>query len=571
MLLSSAGSSWPIKKVCEEVTDWVEDCDGLDILWNPTCPLKPVTKLVCNNPNPSIYFSTYFSKSSFENKEYSVSSSMKDVNSNIVNSGWVKVIDLASSFLPADIFVPIFTSDILVPIYIRPRDEEIISVIMTLNNISIFRSSNLTNYNKGIKNLIYSYDINSKVTKSRDIAFCKTINNVIDVVHNTTVNTIHKLENELASYNNELIQKQIDLRGETIKAIEELRNITNLIIDINQMLIQEVSPIKSFLLGWRDELDEAMLQYTLSASQSMLNTTDKNVDTPYQPMINWFNNYHMALISGVKVNGVATSTTKLIEALRKIKQLSKIDPLGELIDKEIIKLEEKAKNLIKQKLVSEFNKFLPDELKQLMDILTKSNLSASELNVIFTTPESGEVYKGLIMMPDIADRVQSEMYILDGKYNKDKYSVIGNSIILSKLALLDKEGLKTLALHLGIPVSSVENLENLVKGAFHNIDANHQWMPISPPIPRDSGFSVINSGKSWANEGLTYCSSSCFFLWGVGENNTEIFRDSVFRSIFKGPISPGIDSPEMFGFPEIVTDDYNRIYNPTLSNPFPSN
>ncbi|MGF1717286.1 zinc dependent phospholipase C family protein [Photobacterium chitinilyticum] len=559
-LFNEAKNSWPVKQTCK-----IENvrCGGWRGKLDPTCW---VSKNVCTNPKPYVNYSATFNKDQFVRQQFNTYRTLKDVNESDVNKSWLNTLELASSLFSRDLFIPI-AGDILIPVVFR--SESVINVTMTLNNIAIYRSNNYSDFNNGIKTLIYQYNTETSRVTSNNIAFCRDINLAIDDINNHSVKLIHSIENEIARYNNQLIEKNIEIRNETVKVADELHNIKNLIVDLNQMLIQRVSPIQSLLLGWRDELDDAMLHYTIAASQSMVNTTNKNIDIPYQPVIDWFNDYHMALIAGTKINGIANSASQIIESIDKIKKLSNLNPLDDVINKEIDKLKDKATNLVKDKLTEEITKFLPDEMKQLLDILAKDSFSDEELNYYFTTPEVSETYKGLIMIPDIAERVKAEMHLVNGKYDPNQYSVVKNSVTLSKLALLNNIGLMELAKTIDVTPSTVGNLENLVKGAFKNIDANHQWMEVSPPLPRDSGFSPMNNGKSYANENMSFSSSDGFFLWGKGEN-VEEFRNKAFRMIFKGPLNMGIDAPEMIEMKSIVTEQYKELYNPEENSPFPS-
>lgn len=562
-LLGNVKDSWAFEQSCKTVS-----VSGVSCNWLGICLPKKWFEKVCSNPQPYLNHSTAFNKKQFLSHQFTQSQVIKDVDLAKATASWNKALTLAFSLLPQDTFVPI-SGDIMIPLMLD--SEAVMSVSLTLDHLSIYRSKNYADYNQGRKTLVYQYDTAAKTVKSNDIAFCHTINNSIDNVTNESVKLIHKLENETALLNNSLIQKHIDIRNESVKAIDELHTIGDLVIDINQMLIQDVSPIQSFLHGWVDELDDAMLQYTIAASQSMLNTTNAQAggELPFEPMITWFNDYHLSLINGQKVGAVLTSTRNLLDSLNKIKKLSTIDPLGDRIDSEITKLEEKAKNIFKDKLTDKLTQFLPDDMQELMQWMINGKISDELLNQAFTTAEGELIYKGLIMIPDISDRVKREMNLVNGKFDPQKYNVIKNAITLSKLSLLDNKGLKELVRALGVSEAIVGNTDNLVKGAFNNIDANHQWMAISPPLPRDAGYSVI-TGKTYANEGFSYSSDSGFMLWGNNTDRNEELRNKLFRSIFKGPLNLGIDAPELLNMPKIVTDEYQSIYKPMEEFGFPS-
>jgi len=75
----------------------------------------------------------------------------------------------------------------------------------------------------------------------------------------------------------------------------------------------------------------------------------------------------------------------------------------------------------------------------------------------------------------------------------------------------------------------------------------------------------VNQGKPYDKEGLSYSTAKGFALWNIN----DIAGHKAFRFIFKGPISPGIDSAKEIGFESLLSEQYQGIYNPTKTNPFP--
>lgn len=177
------------------------------------------------------------------------------------------------------------------------------------------------------------------------------------------------------------------------------------------------------------------------------------------------------------------------------------------------------------------------------------------LNDYFTRPETTVNPKGLLMIGDLADRVKAEMHLIDEKFDPQQYAVAYDSVVLAKMALLNAAEFEQLALASG-SVDYTEymgGLTNVVAQAFESLDGNHQWMPTPPPRP--------NSMDDYPPVTYTYASPMGFIPW-QGD-----MRDKLFRKLFIGPLSPGVDAPSIIGMSEIVGSAYP--YKVCAANPFP--
>ncbi|SHG75304.1 zinc dependent phospholipase C family protein [Massilia sp. CF038] len=370
------------------------------------------------------------------------------------------------------------------------------------------------------------------------------------------------LNDSAANKRQELINLTVGIRDAAVKGQKLIQIVTNAQIDFAQRMGSNTSPIKAALLGWRNDLDLGMLEYTKATSQMILNSTDPNADA-LAPMTRWIDCYGKSVIgiplevSGCAVMDGAKDFTWAVDRVTKL--ADELTSVGELFglpspsDIEAWK-NEQIENLKAELTDQILNHLLSDEVRQLIGLF-KTDMTDDALNMYFTKPES-RVDKKLISIPDMAARVRAEMYLKNGYFDPDRYAVARNAVTLAKLALLDKAGLTRLAEQAGVGANApFAATDNVVAGAFASIDGNHQWMALPPKRPNYEGGASYKQPPS-------YAAPAGFIPW-----RSDV-RSSLFRALFTGPLSPGIDAPALIGFPALLPNDYP--YRPCVGRPFPS-
>lgn len=406
------------------------------------------------------------------------------------------------------------------------------------------------------------------------MAMCNELNNLADNVRDLHLDAIRALEDKIIKDKADFIEAAIDLRDETVAAAEALHNLQNAITDLHQLISADVSPIQSVLRGWRSDVDIAMTEYVKAANQAMVNTMDPTKSS-LEPLEKWFECYHESIIgipSSISGCGqIKDSIGDLMGAIEGIlKVLDEIATLGSPIPgaADLLNLKDKLiddlTDKLKEKIGEKIEDMIPEEIREIMELLG-ADMNDATLNQYFTKAETISPAKGLIMIPDMADRVRAEMSITaEDTFDPEKYAVIHNAVVLAKLALLDKYGYEQLALLAGSNdyYEYFADVDNLVAQAFGNIDGNHQWMPLPPPIPNAlSNYPAVDYTYSSDRSEVGEDDGLGFMFW------KDDMRDKIFRKLFIGPLSPGIDAPGLIGEDRIVDQSYP--YQPCYANPFP--
>ncbi len=383
-----------------------------------------------------------------------------------------------------------------------------------------------------------------------------------------------KLENEAFDLRSEVVSDLIDFRNDVNEQITALRTLHANLLEFFHDNTGNISGSRNYLKQWDADIDDAMVAYVNATQQLMVNTINPNINTDIdqtmKPLTDWLSCHGSGLLGQpTTLFGCETrdSIDKLKEGIEKILDFTAPpgtkmpqaleEKLEEIVAEEI----DEIKEAIKQEVIDA----IPDDIKALL-ALFKNGIDENTLNNVFTTDILDDP-KNLIKIGDMATRVKAEMHLKDGKFNPEKFSVMNNAIVLSKLALLDAHGLEQLAKTLGANPSDyqpyVDNFKNIVAGAFANIDGNHQWMIKSPPLPRSFAEIVHNAYPDKFKD--SFASDDGFVLW-----RNENLRNSIFRRIFTGPVSPGIDAPEVIGQEEILFASEDYPYKPCLEHPFPN-
>ncbi|MFT7722821.1 MAG: hypothetical protein QM788_08310 [Roseateles sp.] len=143
-----------------------------------------------------------------------------------------------------------------------------------------------------------------------------------------------------------------------------------------------------------------------------------------------------------------------------------------------------------------------------------------------------------------------------------------DSVQLAKLALLDKAGLQQLAQLAGVTTDPFGSTDNVVAYAFASLDGNHQWMEEAPLRPSVMGAVARSVDLPVPPEVVPgydfkkgYATKNGFVPWKEG------VREALFRKLFKGPLSPGVETPYEIGLAPVLPDTYP--YRPCAAVPFP--
>lgn len=385
--------------------------------------------------------------------------------------------------------------------------------------------------------------------------------------HLTSLYNVKKqLENRLLHETQDYRQKFVDLKAKMIEASDTAHQTANAFIDLNQVVGADVSPIQALLRGWRADLDAAMSAYVKANAQVMLNSTDPNLDT-LEPLEVWLKCYHAQLIGIPSVignsceDGLANSIQKLISSLKQIIEIldNIVAPNGldifnvkNKLDEIVNNTVENLNNKLREVVSDELYDLVPDEFQTVIEV-TADNITDSKLNSYYNMTQ-GNGGKSLLYITDMSNRVRRDMNISSEEVNFDveQFAVIYNSILLSKLSLLDSDGLAILSESAELPYDTFGYSNNIIANSITNIDGNHQWMSISPPLP--------NSENYYLDENDSFSTSEGFIPWR--ENN----RNKLFNGLFKGPLTPNLDV--MFSGNNLAGNNYP--YKVCSSNPFPS-
>jgi len=401
---------------------------------------------------------------------------------------------------------------------------------------------------------------------------CKIEREIEKVFNQTLLTLVNTLETEAFNLKNNLIDNTQQLHAEVNTAVDSLKQIENAITDLGQLLTSNTSPIKAVLDGWVSDVDLAMSAYVKASGQSMLNTINNNPDEgAMDPLIEWFGCYHQSIvgipssISGCE--GVISGTQQLIHSLGNI--ISAAEKLG-LPDVAVItelksRIEEELITKLQHEVTEQVIDMLPQEVQDLLALL-EIDIDDNVLNYYFNLSETTGSPKGLIKFPNMAQRVKAEMYLTENnKLDPDKFAPIHNAIVMAKLALLDKSAIDTLAAEAGSTdyVNYTYLIDNLVSSAFSNIDGNHQWLPLPPPIPNTFNYyPTVDYTYSTDRSELGDHSGGTGFVFWQGD-----MRSKLFLKLFIGPVEKGLLAPETLNLPKVELPNYP--YKPCAANTFP--
>ncbi|SNZ01717.1 zinc dependent phospholipase C family protein [Flagellimonas pacifica] len=324
-------------------------------------------------------------------------------------------------------------------------------------------------------------------------------------------------------------------------------------VDLLQRFGEHESPVQGIFLAWQKDIKLAMNKYFMANAQSMKNSISEQ--SAIEPLLDWKSCSFPSII-GIPseiTGGQCTVNSTLKEIKKALKKLEELAVKQDPILREVVKLKNDIEAKIKQALTDEVYEFAKKttgvDVQRLVKLISKKPTSKI-LNTEFSTSPSS---KSLLLIPDVATRVNAEMHLSNGVFDKDQFNALYNSIVLAKLSLLDAKGLNSIAgfkLYKGNDLASNNIMVRLPK----SIDGNHHWLKTPPPFLRqDEQYPKPES----------YGYSSGFKMW----DNVQA-RNFIFRKLFHGPINPALETPDALGLSNIIPDSYP--YNPTKDCPFPN-
>jgi len=343
-------------------------------------------------------------------------------------------------------------------------------------------------------------------------------------------------------------------------------------LNMAELSLSDINAVVASLKTWHSGIRRAGVRYVHANAQAMINALSPGGD-PLAPLMEWVSCYGPVL-AGIPhplmdaACAVDDARTRALASLKRVlESLAKIDIASRMLLEAVEKLEEEIAAIITEAVIDAVETVTGAPVKELLAIIKKPG-SVEAVTLAFTEGES----LGLRSIPDAAYRVAAEMGITESRsfFDQDKFHVVYNSVVLSKLSLLSSHQLNKLAEIEGVVGqtsygSALYNPEtrrggNVLAGALRSIDGSFHWYERGMPFLRRWGHEHPPVGR------YTFLrsddSENGFRLW-----RDERARDQLFRRIFRGPMIAGIDAPEVIAFPPLLLDKYP--YKVCEQNPWP--
>lgn len=370
---------------------------------------------------------------------------------------------------------------------------------------------------------------------------------------------------------NKIIQTQLDVLKTSLEILNQLNSISS------------INPLKMYLVNWRDSVDDAILEYVKTSGRVSQELMKPGGD-PFREVRNWADCW-LPVFTGtpsqvsVPVCGLKHNIAEVKQNIdRELKKIS--DQLGDALwiiapgyamqQYVMQKINENITTLSVQVVIAVDGR--NGTLHNLIQVIQTGSAPETLVN-IFSVDNSN---KGLLLIPDIVNRVNAEMNLTsDGYFNPEKYNVAYNAVVLSKLALLNANELNRLVKVAGINNGTMYGAQlyntsqapfNILFDAVRSIDGNHQWQQFAPPYPRRAGF-TDTGWKSLREYGYPFQAYAGGPLKGFRLWQDNQARRSIFKSVFRGPLTPGVETPSLLRLSNILPTNYP--YRVCLSNAFP--
>ncbi len=314
----------------------------------------------------------------------------------------------------------------------------------------------------------------------------------------------------------------------------------------------------SFKKAWLTQIDHAIDEYIKASSRMNQGFMDVNGET-YSQLTDWINCYGTSFTDPTTLGAQAVEGSCNIS--NKIKdELSFLDDITGKVDFTILSgLKSNVKDL-SDSLGYEIIDLIGVAALEIITVKDQ-DVSHDSLNEQFGIDESD---KNLLLIGDIAERVEAEMALENEKLNPETFHVLYNAVVLSKLSLLSPEQINLLITRAGVAntyqyPTVLDNEFNILFNTIKTIDGNHQWMHQAPPYPCLNGFSDTTDHFYGYVNNETH---------GMKLFETHQLRFQVFNKIFKGPLSLGLETPELINMDSILSSDYPFVS--CEANPFPN-
>lgn len=399
------------------------------------------------------------------------------------------------------------------------------------------------------------------------------------------VQRVTSLENQIAkarALRDGLERSVLGLQDDIVRVANEIENIMVTQIDLEHQLLNQglelvklsqadIDGVVSFIQAWRQGIKRAGMALSLANGTALVNSITPGQDA-LEPLKRWLKCY-TPVVSGIPYPlidaacSIGDAKQSVLGSLQKIaKTLAQVDPAAKIAIELVEKFEKEMRQLIENVAVDVLQRVTGQPVEDLLSIIREPGTAQAVTHVF----SSGEQYN-LRAIPDAAYRVGAEMHLTrDGQFDPDRYAVVNNAIVLSKLSLLGPDQLNKLAMDAGLtgPTlygpklfdTSDPKSANILIGAVRSIDGSHQWMERAMPFLRTWTHEQPQLGRySYLRD---WDSNNGFRIWADKEARTL-----VFRRVFLGPLVPGIDAPDTIGFPPVLLSDYP--YQVCATHPFP--
>ena len=351
-------------------------------------------------------------------------------------------------------------------------------------------------------------------------------------------------------------------------------------------LLARYNPIVLFLQHWAADVRRASIAFSKSSQGVAEHLLAKKDGNALEPYVKWYECWSPVLgaVPSEVPQTVCTAKDiytdlhdKLTEEINKV--VDSLGSLGWLIAPNV-KVQQEVEKKIKKPLEKEIKKavghvavevvaFLSNcQLANLIKLTTsKDRVTDARLNGIYATDDSKT---RLLEIADVAARVRRDAGLgaENDMVSEDRFPALYNAIVLSKLALLDADTLNAVYNDLALEADPQAKPRKLFAGApgqpfnillraVSSIDGNQQWQAVGLPYPVSSGGVNGWPDESRFGRAGQGGAHSGFLLWG-----DPSAREVVFKQLFRGPLSPGMDA-----HPAIVA---NYPFPSCERHPFPS-
>lgn len=333
---------------------------------------------------------------------------------------------------------------------------------------------------------------------------------------------------------------------------------------------------------WRDNIPVVLAEFSRANAIAILNSIDPEKPSITDPLKKWLVCYGPGLTAipvkataGICIvwNGVEDIRKQFEEFEQKVAELTPITEaifdVKKKLQDDLEELKDKVFDGVAITVLTEFDKVAKSNSTYIYKALDQP-VGFDELNSVMSKDRDGQ---GLLAIPDAAQRIFAELNVKNGRFDQELFTPARNSVALSKLAMLDGNGLRQLSKLAGVKSSvfgdylfpdGPPNSQNILFGFVQNIDGNHQWNDLSPPHPRQHGHDetdfTLRANNKDARYG--YADDGCSRNLGMRMWADEGAREKLFRKLFKGYIAPGVDVPSKLGggFGAVLPANYPNLF-----------